>query len=246
MGRHRLGREEPHEPHQAPTTPDRDGLPDLLGRGIPSPGAGRRLAAVAGPAARRELRRDRLAAPFDANTPKVLWKAKVGAGYSSVAVAAGRLYTLGNAGDVNTVFCLNAQTGAVVWKHSYACSATAPQTLVRLYAGTRSTPTVAGGKVYVFSRDGQLLCLSAGDGKPAWTVDVKAKPLGLSIPTWGFACSPLVAGGRVLCWTPGRWRLSIRAPANSCGKASPTGPATPRRSSRRCRTATIRWSASAA
>jgi outer membrane protein assembly factor BamB len=136
--------------------------------------------------------------PFDANSPKVLWKAKVGAGYSSVAVNAGRLYTLGNVGDVDTLWCLNARTGAVVWKHSYPCSATAPQTLVRLYAGTRSTPTVAGGKVYVFSRDGQLLCLSADDGKPAWSVDVKAKPLGLSIPSWGFACSPLVAGGRVV------------------------------------------------
>jgi outer membrane protein assembly factor BamB len=43
-----------------------------------------------------------------------------------------------------------------------------------------------------------LLCLSADAGKPAWTVDVKAKPPGLSIPSWGFACSPLVAGGHVV------------------------------------------------
>jgi len=131
-------------------------------------------------------------ASFDANGPARLWETRVGLGYSSVAVVSGRVYTLGNTHNTDTVWCLDAETGRVVWKHSYACSATAPRVLIRLYPGTRSTPTVSGSAVYTFSRDGKLFCLNAADGKQLWSVDVKARPLGLEVPSWGFACSPLV------------------------------------------------------
>src|SRR5205807_9471962 len=43
--------------------------------------------------------------------PKRLWSAKVGEGFSNVAVANGRLYTAGNAANRDTVYCLNATTG---------------------------------------------------------------------------------------------------------------------------------------
>ena len=130
--------------------------------------------------------------------PRTLWKANVGVGYSSVAVCKGRLYTLGNLNDTDTLYCLDAETGRTVWKHSYACSATAPRKLVKLYPGTPATPTVADGKVYSFSRDGELLCLSAAGGKRLWSVDVTAAPIAAPVPSWGFACSPLVLGGRVV------------------------------------------------
>jgi hypothetical protein len=68
--------------------------------------------------------------------PKELWKTNVGNGCSSVAVVGGRLYTMGFAltrgpdgktikGDkegrrlgADTVWCIDASSGATIWKHS--------------------------------------------------------------------------------------------------------------------------------
>ena len=60
---------------------------------------------------------------WGADGPKVLWRASVGVGFSSFAVAAGRVYTMGNSQNSDTVFCFDAGTGKVLWRHSYACDA---------------------------------------------------------------------------------------------------------------------------
>src|SRR5258706_12786974 len=54
--------------------------------------------------------------------PKQLWKASVGIGFSSVAVAQGRLFTLGNRNETDTVYAFDAETGKELWKHSYPCA----------------------------------------------------------------------------------------------------------------------------
>ncbi|MHC4160156.1 MAG: outer membrane protein assembly factor BamB family protein, partial [Planctomycetota bacterium] len=51
--------------------------------------------------------------------PKQLWKASVGTGFSSISVSKGQVYTIGNTGDKDTVYCLDANTGKILWKHSY-------------------------------------------------------------------------------------------------------------------------------
>ena len=56
--------------------------------------------------------------------PKVLWRASVGTGSSSVVTADGRAYTMGNHGEEedqqeDTVYCLDAETGEMRWKHTY-------------------------------------------------------------------------------------------------------------------------------
>src|SRR5438067_1702243 len=76
-----------------------------------------------------------------ASGPRRAWSAHVGDGYASVAVVGGRVYTSGNAHSKDTVFCLNAGNGNVIWRYSYACRAGDP-------SGTRATPAVSGGKVY--------------------------------------------------------------------------------------------------
>jgi hypothetical protein len=57
--------------------------------------------------------------------PKILWKKSLGTGFSTTAVAAGRVYNMGNSGkDTDTVYCLDAQTGQELWKYSYPCPRT--------------------------------------------------------------------------------------------------------------------------
>ncbi len=127
-----------------------------------------------------------LAAWPDGRAPAVAWTANVGRGHSAVSVSKGWAYTMGWDGDRDTVFCLDAATGAVVWKDSYA----APGILQ--WPGPRSTPTVSGDAVYTLSLDGRLRSYHASHGKLRWEVKL---PKGYNPDVdYGFAWSPLPSG----------------------------------------------------
>lgn len=133
---------------------------------------------------------------WPAEGPKRLWKASVGVGFSSFAVVGDRVWTMGHAGDKDTVFCLDAETGRVLWKHSYPAALDA-----RLYeGGPNATPSVQGGFVFTLGRQGQVYCLNADDGKVVWRRDLM-KDFGLTEPGqdwWGFTGSPLLEGDLVI------------------------------------------------
>lgn len=118
--------------------------------------------------------------------PTVLWKAEIGTGFSSFAVAGGRCYTTGHADEKDTVFCFDAETGRLLWKHSY------PAELGDNFfeGGTTATPTVEGGRVYTLSRWGDALCFEAATGKVVWSRNVQ-KETGARIPDWGYSGSPV-------------------------------------------------------
>ena len=125
--------------------------------------------------------------------PKKLWEASLGTGFSSLVVAGGRVYSMGNKGDRDTVWCLNADTGAVVWQYGYRCRLDP-----KMYEGGPSaTPTVDGDRVYSFSKEGHIFCLNSADGKVVWAKHAQ-KDFGMTPPKWGFAGSPLVAGNAVI------------------------------------------------
>jgi outer membrane protein assembly factor BamB len=118
--------------------------------------------------------------------PRQLWQANIGMGFSSVAVKGGKLYTLGNNNNSDTVHCLDATSGKVVWQYRYGCGGGD-------YPGPRATPTVHNGMVYTLSREGLALCLNAETGRVIWQ-----QKLAGALPQWGFASSPLIAGARVI------------------------------------------------
>ena len=126
---------------------------------------------------------------WPADGPKVLWRAKVGTGYSSFAVSGGRAYTMGNARNKDTVFCFDAATGKEIWSHTYNC----PLDPKFHNGGPNATPTVDGGLVYTVSKKGHVFCLDAAGGKVKWSHNVAA-----STPTWGFAGSARVLGDLVV------------------------------------------------
>jgi len=126
---------------------------------------------------------------WPADGPRILWKAEVGIGFSSFTVANGRAYTLGHANETDTVFCLDADKGQVLWYHPY------PSELGDKFfeGGPTSTPTVDGDRVYSISKWGDLFCFNAASGKILWSNNV-AKESGAPIPSWGFGGSPLIQG----------------------------------------------------
>ena len=119
--------------------------------------------------------------------PPVAWKARVGTGFSSFAVVGGRVFTLGNANNTDTVWAFEAATGQVLWKHSYESD------LGDKYfeGGPGSTPTVDGDRVYTISRWGDVFAFAAATGKILWSKNV-AKETAVRVPGWGFTGSPLV------------------------------------------------------
>src|SRR5690606_14448176 len=94
-------------------------------------------------------------AQWPAEGPKQLWKANVGTGFSSVSVSEGRVYTMGNENDTDTVYCLDAKTGKEIWKHSYPC----PLDPNVYEGGPNATPILDGKNVFTLSRKGDLFCL---------------------------------------------------------------------------------------
>jgi outer membrane protein assembly factor BamB len=125
--------------------------------------------------------------------PPVLWRAQVGIGFSSFSVSQGRAYTLGNTANQDTVFCFDAEKGALLWKHTYPCAL-----LAKYYeGGPGSTPTLDGAEVYTLSKMGHLFCFAADTGKILWQRDL-VKEHGVAVPQWGFAGSPLVDGIRLI------------------------------------------------
>jgi outer membrane protein assembly factor BamB len=141
---------------------------------------------------------------WPADGPKKLWTAEIGIGFSSFAVSEGRVYTMGhepnppekegkNELSNDIVWCLDATTGRVVWKHPYPAKLVANQH----EGGPAATPTVDFNRVYTLSKDGQLFCLDAGTGDVVWKVELTPL-LGVEMPGWGFSCSPRVSGDQLI------------------------------------------------
>lgn len=125
-----------------------------------------------------------------------LWRAELGLGYSTVTVADGRLYTMGYDKDahLDSVWCLDALTGELIWRHSYLADVWD----LAHEGGTVNTPVVdvAAGRVYALNREGNLFCLDAVTGNVVWHRFLLAQgnEHGLEYPRWGFSGSPLLVG----------------------------------------------------
>ncbi|HEX8139639.1 MAG TPA: PQQ-binding-like beta-propeller repeat protein [Pyrinomonadaceae bacterium] len=124
--------------------------------------------------------------------PPLVWKAKgAGTGYSSLAISAGRLYTMGLRGDREYVIAFDISTGKEVW-------ATAHGTAYRDSRGDgpRGTPTVEGERLYALGGNGDLSCIETRTGRIVWTMNILKKFGGENI-SWGISESPLVIGDRL-------------------------------------------------
>ncbi len=139
-----------------------------------------------------------------AGGPQQLWTAQVGTGTSSVTASGEHVFTMGNADGKDVVWCLNAKTGSVVWKHEYAFDLDK-----RMFeGGTAATPTLDGNRVYSVSDQGDLFCLDATTGKVIWSKHYQ-KNFGGKRPQWGFAGSPTVEGKLLLLDVGGKGASTV-------------------------------------
>jgi len=141
-----------------------------------------------------------LAERWGAQGPRLVWRKKVGAGFSGPVVAQGRVILFHRVGNEEVVEALDPRTGATAWRYAYA---TVYRDDFGFDEGPRAVPVVAGGIVYTFGAEGQLHAIDLAKGTRLWSEDTMKR---FAVPKgfFGAAGSPLVEDGRVLANIGGR------------------------------------------
>ncbi len=138
--------------------------------------------------------------------PKLMWSFKnAGLGFSSLAIANGKLYTMGTRDKDDIVLCLDAVKGTELWTAKVGPIFTFKGN--EWGDGPRSTPTVDSNHLYALGGQGDLVCfdISGKQPKEVWRKNM-VKDLGGKLMfhtfSWGYCESPLVDGKLLVC-TPG-------------------------------------------
>lgn len=148
-----------------------------------------------------------LLAAWPQDGPPRLWEIDLGPGYSSCAIARGRLVTMTYVHGREVIVCLNADTGKTIWRRAYEASYQGMDG--RFNQGPRSTPALDGDRVYTVGATGVFACWRLVDGAPLWRHDLRAE---FEAPTlqWGVSFSPLIVKDLVYT-NPGGKKGSLAA-----------------------------------
>lgn len=147
---------------------------------------------------------------WPASGPRQLYAyEQLGTGYSSVSIADGRVYTTGLEGENGMLYAFDLD-GKLLWKVQYGSDWS------KSYEGTRTTPTVHKGRIYLMSAFGKAVCLDAKTGRDIWSVDTMAQ-FGARNIAWGITESPLVLDDKVI-FTPGGPEAGVVALDPATGK----------------------------
>lgn len=173
-------------------------------------------------------RDDQIMEEFPEGGPPLRWKAELGGGYASSAIANGRVFVMDRIAEAKSlsdgpflhegeppkngnfvrrrlpgrerVLCLDDADGKVIWSHDYDC----PYSTVAWYAiGPRCTPTVDEDRVYTLGAEGHLFCFDVRDGSVLWSTNI-VEDYDVKLQEWGVAAHPLVDGDKLICLVGGK------------------------------------------
>lgn len=130
------------------------------------------------------------------NPPRQIWKVPLDFALSSFTIGKGKAFTqaLRRVGSDSQEFCLalDADTGAESWATQLGLG-DYPNGGVGSDDGPRSTPTIDGDRVYVFTSYLRIVSLDASTGQLVWSKDFVAES-GATVIPWQNAASPLIVG----------------------------------------------------
>lgn len=124
--------------------------------------------------------------------PKVVWRAPLGDGYSSISIANGLAYTMHDEGNDEYLVCFEANSGSRRWRVR-----TDKKFRNGWGNGPRVTPLIEGEMVYTLSAHAKLYALNAKSGALVWQHDLITKSNG-ETPDLGYSNSPVLEGDLLL------------------------------------------------
>jgi outer membrane protein assembly factor BamB len=136
---------------------------------------------------------------WPASGPRLLWTARgLGTGYSSISIADGRIYTMGDLKDASGnghqyIIAFGLANHQKLWTALVG----PPHS-----DGSRCTPTYSDGLLYAIGTDGDIVCVQASTGKEVWRKNLTRDFGGFMMSGWKWSESPLIDGNKVIC-TPG-------------------------------------------
>ena len=140
-------------------------------------------------------------AALPAQWPEALkkrWEIPVGTGHAGPVVSGNRVVVIAREGDQEIVRALDVMSGKVIWRAAYAAPYTVNSAAGSHGAGPKSTPALAGGRVFTFGIGGILSAFDLASGKLLWRVAAPAV-----LPQYGTATSPLIDGTSVIAHVGG-------------------------------------------
>jgi len=161
-----------------------------------------------GPTGDFQVLSEGLAETWPQDGPPRLWSRQLGDGYSTILVAAGRLYTMYRRDGKEAVVCLDAKTGKTVWETPYD-HAPWEGHVTQFGEGPRATPLIFGDRLYTVGVAGQMHSLNLSDGKILWTQDLWGEAEGNPM-MHGYSSSPIHYGDSVIALLGGA-KVSIAA-----------------------------------
>ena len=121
---------------------------------------------------------------------RVLWEIEKGGGFGGPAIVGDRLVLFHRVGEREVVECREAGSGAKRWEQGYD----APyHPRYGGSTGPRTSPVVAGERVFTFGISGQLHAWDLASGKQLWKRDC-ATDFEMRPNFFGFGSTPLVIG----------------------------------------------------
>jgi len=165
----------------------------------PAPSAPAEWPGFRGPSRDDVIRGLTIETDWTSKPPVEMWRKPIGPGWSSFAVQGNQIFTQEQRGDDEIVSSYDITTGALVWMH---------KDRARFYEsnagpGPRGTPAVGLGRVYSVGATGILNALDARNGAVVWSRNA-VTDTGATIPGWGIAGSPILAGDTVIVAASGR------------------------------------------
>ena len=128
--------------------------------------------------------------------PSVLWKVEgIGNGYSSPIVSGDRIFVTGEIDSLGYLFAYT-KSGTLIWKKQTG------REWMENFTGSRSTPTLVDGLLYVETSMGRLICFEANSGNENWSIDMLKDLHGINV-RFGYSEGPLINDKLVYCFPGG-------------------------------------------
>jgi len=127
-----------------------------------------------------------------------VWEAQVGVGHSSPVIAGGKVVVHTREGAREVVRAFDLVTGKGLWQEAYDAPYQVNPAAQLHGPGPKSTPAIAGGRVFTLGISGVLSAFDLESGKVLWRT-----PAAQPQTTYGTATSPIVDGDRVIAFMGG-------------------------------------------